>query len=53
MAANPVQLSGLARRLVDDKLLEEHVARDASEEASKDPRTFRYAPCAEQPRRLQ
>ncbi|MEJ6703752.1 MAG: type IV-A pilus assembly ATPase PilB [Pseudomonadales bacterium] len=35
MAANPVQLSGLARRLVDDKLLEEHVARDASEEAAK------------------
>ncbi|MFT6750482.1 MAG: type IV pilus assembly protein PilB [Candidatus Azotimanducaceae bacterium] len=35
MAANPIQLSGLARRLVEDKLLEEKVAREASEEAIK------------------
>lgn len=35
MAANPIQLSGLARRLVEDNLLEEHVAREASEEARK------------------
>ena len=35
MAANPTQLSGLARRLVEDKLLEEKVARVASEEAIK------------------
>ncbi|MFT7686986.1 MAG: type IV pilus assembly protein PilB [Candidatus Azotimanducaceae bacterium] len=35
MAANPIQLSGLARRLVEDKLLEEQVARAAAEEATK------------------
>lgn len=35
MAANPIQLSGLARRLVEDNLLEEQVAREASEEARK------------------
>ncbi|MBL4682493.1 MAG: type IV-A pilus assembly ATPase PilB [Pseudomonadales bacterium] len=35
MAANPIQLSGLARRLVEDKLLEENIARDAAEEAIK------------------
>ena len=35
MTANPIQLSGLARRLVEDKLLEEKVARVASEEAIK------------------
>lgn len=35
MAANPTQLSGLARRLVDDNLLEDSVAREASAEASK------------------
>ncbi|MCB1647765.1 MAG: type IV-A pilus assembly ATPase PilB, partial [Pseudomonadales bacterium] len=35
MAANPIQLSGLARRLVEDKLLEESQARDASAEAMK------------------
>lgn len=35
MAANPVALSGLARRLVQDNLLDEQVARDASEEARK------------------
>lgn len=35
MAANPIQLSGLARRLVEDNLLEEEVARAASEEARK------------------
>ena len=35
MAANPIQLSGLARRLVEDNLLEEKVAREASAEASK------------------
>lgn len=35
MAANPIQLSGLARRLVEDNLLEEEAARDASEEARK------------------
>lgn len=36
MAANPIQLSGLARRLVEDNLLEETSAREASEEAQKD-----------------
>ncbi|MEX2489416.1 MAG: type IV-A pilus assembly ATPase PilB [Pseudomonadales bacterium] len=35
MAANPIQLSGLARRLVEDELIEEKKAREASEEASK------------------
>ncbi|XOV87310.1 MAG: type IV-A pilus assembly ATPase PilB [Pseudomonadota bacterium] len=35
MAANPIQLSGLARRLVEDSLLEEAKAREASEEAQK------------------
>ncbi len=35
MAAIPIQLSGLARRLVEDKLLEEDVAREATEEATK------------------
>lgn len=35
MAANPVQLSGLARRLVEDNFLEEEAAREAAEEARK------------------
>jgi type IV pilus assembly protein PilB len=35
MAANPIQLSGLARRLVEDNLLEDSVAREAAEEAAK------------------
>ena len=35
IAANPMQLSGLARRLVDDRLLENSAAREASIEASK------------------
>lgn len=35
MAANPIQLSGLARRLVEDNLLEEDAARNATEEARK------------------
>ena len=35
MAANPIQLSGLARRLVEDNLLEEDKAREATEEARK------------------
>lgn len=35
MAANPIALSGLARRLVEDNLLEEDAAREASEEAQK------------------
>ena len=35
MAANPVQLSGLARRLVEDNLLEEEAAIEATEEARK------------------
>ncbi len=35
MAANPTQLSGLARRLVEDNLLENSAARAASAEASK------------------
>lgn len=35
MAANPIQLSGLARRLVEDNLLEDAKAREASEEAQK------------------
>jgi type IV pilus assembly protein PilB len=35
MAANPIQLSGLARRLVEDNLLEEGAAREAAEEARK------------------
>lgn len=35
MAAIPIQLSGLARRLVEDNLLEEDVAREATEEARK------------------
>ena len=36
MAANPTQLSGLVRRLVEDNLLEETAARDASEQAAHD-----------------
>ncbi|MDA0789258.1 MAG: type IV-A pilus assembly ATPase PilB [Proteobacteria bacterium] len=36
MAANPIQLSGLARRLVEDNLLEEATAKDASDKASKE-----------------
>ena len=35
MAAIPIQLSGLARRLVEDNLLEEDAARVATEEARK------------------
>jgi len=35
MAANPIQLSGLARRLVVDNLLDDQVARQAAEEAAK------------------
>ena len=35
MAASPVQLSGLARRLVEDNLIEEEAAREATEEARK------------------
>ena len=35
MAASPVQLSGLARRLVEDNLIEEEAARKATEEARK------------------
>ena len=35
MAANPIALSGLARRLVEDNLLDEDVAREASEESRK------------------
>lgn len=35
MAANPIQLSGLARRLVVDNLLEDQVARQAAEDAAK------------------
>jgi len=35
MAANPTQLSGLARRLVEDNLLEDQVAREAADEAAK------------------
>ncbi|MEX1236855.1 MAG: type IV-A pilus assembly ATPase PilB, partial [Pseudomonadales bacterium] len=35
MAANPIQLSGLARRLVEDNLLEDVAAREASEESQK------------------
>lgn len=35
MAANPIQLSGLARRLVEDNLLKEEVAREAADEARK------------------
>ncbi|HIG40218.1 MAG: type IV-A pilus assembly ATPase PilB [bacterium] len=35
MVANPIQLSGLARRLVEDSLLDENAARNASEEAAK------------------
>lgn len=35
MAANPIQLSGLARRLVEDNLLEDQIARKAAEEAAK------------------
>ncbi|MBV1876836.1 MAG: type IV-A pilus assembly ATPase PilB [Pseudomonadales bacterium] len=35
MAANPIQLNGLARRLVEDNLLEEGIARQALEEATK------------------
>lgn len=35
MAANPIQLSGLARRLVEDNLLEDTAAKAASEEAMK------------------
>ena len=40
MAAIPIQLSGLARRLVEDNLLEEDVAREATEEARKTRVTF-------------
>lgn len=35
MVANPIALSGLARRLVEDELLDEGAARSASEEARK------------------
>ncbi|MFT4797249.1 MAG: type IV pilus assembly protein PilB [Candidatus Azotimanducaceae bacterium] len=35
MAANPIQLSGLARRLVEDNLIEDQVARQAAEDAAK------------------
>jgi type IV pilus assembly protein PilB len=35
MAANPLQLSGLARRRVEDKLLDDATARSASQEAAK------------------
>ncbi len=35
MAANPIALSGLARRLVEDELLDNDKAREASEEAQK------------------
>ena len=35
MAANPIQLSGLAKRLVEDNLLKDTVAKEASEEAAK------------------
>jgi type IV pilus assembly protein PilB len=35
MAANPLQLSGLARRLVEDGLLDDATARSASQEAQK------------------
>jgi type IV pilus assembly protein PilB len=35
MAANPIQLSGLARRLVEDNLLEDDAARNAADEARK------------------
>jgi len=35
MAANPIQLSGLAKRLVEDGLIEGEAARDAFEEARK------------------
>ena len=35
MAANPIQLSGLARRLVEDDLLGDTAAKEASEEAAK------------------
>lgn len=36
MAANSNSLSGLARRLVVDELIEEDVAKEASEQAQKD-----------------
>jgi type IV pilus assembly protein PilB len=36
MAANTISLSGLARRLVVDELLEEKTAKEASEQAQKD-----------------
>lgn len=36
MAANPIQLSGLARRLVEDNLLDETAASEAAEEARKE-----------------
>jgi type IV pilus assembly protein PilB len=36
MAANPIQLSGLARRLVEDGLLDEGAAKEASDEARKE-----------------
>lgn len=35
MAANPLQLSGLARRLVEDKLIDEATARQASQDAAR------------------
>ncbi len=35
MAANPIPLSGLARRLVEDNLLDEETAKSAAEEAQK------------------
>ena len=35
MAANPLQLSGLARRLVEDKLIAEATARQASQDAAR------------------
>lgn len=36
MSANPTPLSGLSRRLVEDKLLSEDAARQAAKEASRD-----------------
>ena len=36
MAANPIQLSGLAKRLVEDGLIESDAASDASETARKE-----------------
>ena len=39
-ANNPVPLSGLARRLVQDGILEEKVARDALQESRSQKRQF-------------